>query len=95
MTRETDEEFLEFTRKQPCTVGGCMVPGTRRDPHHLKTRATWGSDYTVIPMCRMHHAQVETEGVSKFESKHHLNLWKEAHAHLLIFAKTHWRDKIV
>jgi len=69
--REIDEAYLDFIRRRPCCVcqydRGC-------DPHHLKTRATGGSDYTVIPLCRFHHTQIHTWGLSKFEDRNLIDL---------------------
>lgn len=70
-----NEEYLDYIRSKPC-----LICGIKSDPHHLIAR-TWReskrNDYTAINLCRKHHSEVEQIALSKFESKYHINLWKE------------------
>jgi len=77
--RQTDEDFLEYTRQQKCAVCLSAPPN---DPHHLVSRGAGGSDRTAIPLCRDCHREYHNVGETYFEKSHRVNLWKEAHKHL-------------
>ncbi len=74
--------FKTYTSTLDCTVYGCKEPS---EPHHLKAMGKDHGYYnkqhkkhlSVIPLCRVHHSEVGTIGVEKFEKKYHLNLWYE------------------
>jgi hypothetical protein len=71
--RQTDEEFLELVRNEPCA--GCGRP-PRSDPNHLRTVGARGSDLTAAPMCRTCHRAWHDQR-SKWEREHpHVNLWR-------------------
>ena len=79
------EEYLNHVRSLPCLIGGGAA-----DPHHLKavgagrkrSRPKW-EDYTVVPLGRKYHREVEQIGLKKFEEKHKIDLFRSA---LLILA---------
>ena len=70
--RVTDEGFLTFVRSRYCCVPGCVAPDT--DPHHTKSRGSGGSDYTAIPLCRVHHNEIHVIGSWRFETLRGLGL---------------------
>jgi len=72
--RIEDKKYLEYIRETPC-----LICGKRSEPHHLTTRGSGGSDYTSIPFCRSHHADYHLLGLSAFEEKYNINVWKETH----------------
>lgn len=74
--RQTDPGYLDFVRLHRCVVW----PGCRRrgEAHHLTTRGAGGGDYSAVPLCREHHAQIHNVGRSQFEDAHNLNLWEQA-----------------
>jgi hypothetical protein len=71
--RQVDPVFLDRVRRARCAVVGCAQ--IYIDPHHLVTRGAGGSDYTVVPLCRTHHAEVHTIGKKRFEDEHGLDLY--------------------
>lgn len=76
-SREIDETFLDFVREQNCSV--CHTRGhglSFVQAHHLKTRATGGSDYTATPLCAGHHSEWHQLGDRKFSEAHGVNLWR-------------------
>jgi hypothetical protein len=77
--RETDEDFLAYTRQQKCAVCLDRPPN---DPHHLTSRGAGGSDLTAIPMCRDCHRRYHDLGHDAFQNHRSIDLWKQAHRHL-------------
>ena len=71
-TREIDLDYLGFVRSHPCAV--CNVTGV--EAHHLKTRASGGSDYTSVPLCASHHSEWHQLGNREFTDRHGVNLWR-------------------
>ncbi len=63
--RETDENYLDFIREQPCLV--CLDPIV--EPHHTKTVGAGGSDYNAVPLCRRCHASAHYSGTHFFFKK--------------------------
>ena len=72
--RSKDANYLSYVRGMRCLVCG----DTNTDPHHLISRGSFGSDYTAIPLCREHHTELHSSGITKFEEKYSINLWKDA-----------------
>jgi hypothetical protein len=70
--RERDRAFLEFVHEQSCAV--CYTEPV--DAHHLKTKASGGSDLTCVPLCRAHHDFWHRLGDKKFTIAHGVNLWR-------------------
>ena len=60
----------------PCCV--CGKPAD--DPHHLFTAGTSikGSDFSCVPMCRLHHHEDGLIGRDTFAEKHSINLYAVA-----------------
>ena len=81
--------FLAHTRTLGCIVLGCSAKAV---PHH---RDTCGGKYkvpaeehwSVIPICTVHHSQIENSGEARFEETYNINLDKEA---LRILKKYLW-----
>jgi hypothetical protein len=71
--RMVDPVFMDRVRRIRCAIVGCGSVYT--DPHHLTSRGAGGSDYTAIPLCREHHAELHTIGRNRFESRHSVDLW--------------------
>ena len=73
-------EYIDYVRKLPC-----LIEGEAADPHHLKAVGAgrkreipkW-EDYTVIPLQRKFHVELEQIGLKKFELKYDINLYGEA-----------------
>lgn len=73
--REVNEKYLNFIREKICVVPLC---NKKAEPHHLKSRGSWGSDYTCIPLCRWHHSEIEATGPTKFKDRWNVDVWNEA-----------------
>lgn len=72
--RQKSRAYLEFIRDHPC----CVCFNYPTDADHLTTRGAGGSDYTAIPLCRVHHAARHQFGLKKFEERFGVNCWREA-----------------
>jgi hypothetical protein len=48
-----------------------------------------GSDFSAIPLCREHHREIETIGVTLFEEKYRMKVWKVAWAFVLNYWRTY------
>ena len=74
----------------------CLMFGRNSDPHHVTARG-WRevkrNDYTCIPLCRVHHAEIETIGPSKFEEEHNINIWEEVSRLAVKYLVERLRDK--
>lgn len=66
--RETDEDYLEWLRRQPCAIGR-MCDGAV-ESSHLRTRGAGGSDLLAISHCRKHHALWHSMGRKSFDTKY-------------------------
>lgn len=77
--REIDRDFLAFVRQHVCAVC-CESPV---DAHHLKTKATGGSDRNAVPLCKHHHMEWHALGNRLFTERHSINLWKVSAALLV------------
>ena len=64
--RETDKGYISYVINQPCLVCYAMPC----DPHHTKTVGSFGSDYTVISLCRKHHTECHQIGKNTFQEKY-------------------------
>ena len=71
-----DDVYVSYIKDIPC-----LVCSRSSDPHHLKARG-WRevkrNDYTCVPLCRIHHTEIETIGMSKFEEGYAISMWQEA-----------------
>ena len=78
--------YKSYIETLPCLIGGGVAEG-----HHLvavgmgRNRKTskW-EDYTRIPLNRRYHTELHQIGISQFEKKYKINLYKEA---FIILAK--------
>jgi len=77
--REIDKNYLKHVKGQSCLVCG----DAPCDAHHIKSRATFGSDYTAICLCREHHTECHAIGKDTFQEKYCLD-FNEARIKLLI-----------
>ena len=82
--REVDEDYLDFIRGMPCAVCG-KFPA---DPHHWKTRASGGSDYWAIAMCRRCHRLIDDLGRNTFCNIYEFDPWKKIIESLVEFIKS-------
>ena len=85
LNKET-KEYLKFVRKHPC----CVCGESNVDADHLQVRGMGGkgrrkgthtgtlTDFSCVPLCRLHHTQRHSIGVKAFEIHFRVNLWKEA-----------------
>lgn len=65
---------------------GCIICQSRPcDPHHIKSRGTYGGDkeYNLLPVCSAHYVEVHQIGLVKFAEKYkqvkswlRLNKWQ-------------------
>lgn len=77
--RQLDPKFVAFVREQSCAI--CMQTGV--DPNHMDTRGAGGSDYSCVPLCRVHHTEWHQLGDIEFTRRHRVNLWR-INSHLLV-----------
>lgn len=86
-----DEDYLDYVRSLPCSTQLCI--NSKSDPHHLKAvgwREAKRNDYTVLPLCRQHHSEVEQIGMEKFCQKYQMeDLWKDALYNLAGYLSEH------
>ncbi len=56
-----DPKYLDWIRTLPCLL--CGKPGPS-DPHHTASggMGLTGSDYSAIPVCRVHHTEIHNTG---------------------------------
>lgn len=71
---EDKEHLQEVRSRMTCLICG----GDSPDAHHLESRGSLGSDYSVVPLCRRHHAEFHSMGLRSFNDKYAVELWKEA-----------------
>lgn len=64
------KKYLAFTRSRPCAI--CGMPDS--DPHHVKDKNSGmgikGSDLSAVPLCRVHHSQIDSVGNKTFQEIH-------------------------
>lgn len=92
---QRDRVFLEFVRHLACSVKGCRRGGVDQvDPHHAKYdwrpvseggMSQKGSDYCAIPLCRIHHGEIEAKGDSWFEERYGIEIERVIVATLITF----------
>lgn len=89
--RETNRAWLDWIKTLQCLVGfsltktDCLGPV---DPAHLKTRGSFGSDHTAVPLCRKHHGEQEGHADIWFQETYGINLWQELSQLLLLYIST-------
>ena len=79
-------DFVDFVRSEKCVV--CYKQPV--DPDHLdqigmgrnRKKKDLIEHLSCIPICRQHHTERHAIGISKFESKYNVNLYKENHYYL-------------
>jgi len=84
--------YSDYIKTLPCLICG----KNDVDPHHLKAVGTgrrrelskW-EDYTIIPLYRQYHSELHQIGLTKFEDKYKIDLFKEA---LFILAKWSYNE---
>ena len=59
-----DAKYLKFIRTLPCTICGTTL---EVDGHHTDTGgiALVGSDYSALPLCRVHHSELHQKSGKK------------------------------
>ena len=84
---EDSLKYLKWLKKQPEEQGrGCLVCGNLVvDLDHLEAIGMGGNrkkptlkHYTCILLCRLHHTERHAIGITEFEAKYKINVWKEA-----------------
>lgn len=84
MKERSPEVYGEYHRSfdfEPCAVPAC--DGKYVSGHHLDTVGSGGQDLDgEVPLCGVHHSEVETIGPSRFEAKYKINLWQIAYRYL-------------
>ena len=70
---------LQWVRGFPCTVAAIFGPNAcngRVQSHHVKTRGAGGGDDQVVPLCVLHHAQLDSPGWSsrRFEAVYGIDM---------------------
>lgn len=66
--------YLEYVRSRPC-----IVCGKKAEAHHLEGGgvALKGSDYLTIPLCRLHHEELHSQGRVAFQQANHVDCFYE------------------
>lgn len=70
---EDKEHLQEVRSRMTCLICG----GENPDAHHLESRGSLGSDYSVVPLCRRHHAEYHSMGLKSFNDKYGRDLWHD------------------
>lgn len=76
--RTEDKKLLKLIATKPCLI--CGLIGV--DAHHLITRGSGGpdKDWNLVPLCRKHHVEIHSIGMTKFGEEHHIfELFLKAH----------------
>ena len=66
---------LDLIRNLACLVCRNSAPN---DPHHIKTKGSGGSDSltNLMPLCRLHHSEIHTMGLTSFAKKYiNVKVW--------------------
>lgn len=65
MDRIEDEILCKQYTDAFCAVCNQIPPN---DPHHLKSRGSWGPDLNenLVTLCRTHHVEIHAYGINKF-----------------------------
>ena len=72
-------EFVEFTQRQPCSVGGCTFGPI--ECAHNPSRGAGGTWEDISPLCSFHHRMQHTVGVETFQRKLYVDLRETNAAH--------------
>lgn len=76
--RKQDRALLDTYHTGRCVV--CNRVGS--DPCHIKSKGSGGGDFpwNVMPMCRRHHSEQHTSGMTTFAHKYaNVHKWLTAH----------------
>lgn len=76
------EQVVDARYKKYILSHSCLVcPSREVDGDHLMARGRGSAsqnDYSLIPLCRIHHSERHQIGNQKFEQRYTVNLWLEA-----------------
>lgn len=76
--RYVDEKYKAWVRTQPCLVHGSRCQQQpERDPHHLISVGSGGSDRSCVPLCREVHTRVHKMGLGVLRGQG-IDPWYEA-----------------
>jgi hypothetical protein len=76
-SRIVNESYKVYILSHSCLV----CPSRDVDGDHLVARGRGSAsqnDYSLIPLCRQHHAERHQIGDAKFQVRYTVNLWREA-----------------
>ena len=74
------KKYEKYIKGYPSSVCGQKPV----DAHHMEAVGMGGAnrdgykDYTCVPLCRYHHTEYHSTGITYFESRYNVNLWKDA-----------------
>ena len=74
------KKYEKYIKEHHCSVCGQKPV----DAHHMEAVGMGGAnrdgykDYTCVPLCRYHHTEYHSTGITYFESLYNVNLWKDA-----------------
>ena len=87
------EEYTAFVRNHPCLV--CRRPA---DSHHAFGRSGIGlksSDFTCVPLCRVHHIELHRTHRAAFEADHQVDLMEVAYNLLHRYLTGTWATMVI
>lgn len=82
--------YLSYIRELPCVVCNMFLNGElKSDAHHIKAIGMGRNrkkmsenqhiEHGVVPLCRLHHQEFHNIGITEFEKKNNINLWKDCY----------------
>ena len=71
---DLEKQHYEWLRHEKCFV--CRQRPV--DVHHVKTRGAGGRFWQTVPLCRIHHSSVHSQGVKTFQLRTGLDLMQAA-----------------
>lgn len=74
--RGKDDAYRNWVRARPCAVLGCHIRPC--DPHHIKTVGAGGYDHMAIPLCRIHHTELQEASDATVTKALGRTAWEEA-----------------
>lgn len=64
------EERVQAIKESQCIICSSLPS----DNAHVRSRGSGGTWKDIIPLCRIHHTELDTKGINTFEKKHQINL---------------------
>ncbi len=91
--REDSLAYIKYIKNEECLI--CFKHPV--DPDHLESIGMGGNrkkptlkHYSCVPLCRLHHTERHSIGLTAFQSKYKIDIWKQA----FILFRRYYIDKV-